>query len=161
MTRETRQERFKRLATCRVNGILEKLRIFGNLSNRANYSWEMKDIKKIFKAIETRTEDTRLRFQKGNFTPFFFSDGSPHRGKAKTKALPIKKLSKKIHKAPVSIKAPEKKEEVRVCSNCFTNRLCRKYGSGKVWLCVRHCWRKRKIIKKVRTINGEARSLVI
>ena len=49
---ETRQERFKRLAVYRTNAVLEKLRILGNLSNRANYDYSDEDVRKIFRAIE-------------------------------------------------------------------------------------------------------------
>jgi len=60
--KETRQERFKRLATYRTNALLEKLRILGNLSNRANYDYSEEEIKKIFRALEEQLKITRLKF---------------------------------------------------------------------------------------------------
>ena len=39
MRDQTREERFKRLAEQRVNVILDKLRLLGQLSNRGNYEY--------------------------------------------------------------------------------------------------------------------------
>lgn len=39
-------------------------------------------------------------------------------------------------------------ERVTTCSNCYENRLSRKYGH--TFLCVKRCWRKRRSIGKVR-----------
>ena len=36
---ETRNERFKRIAAKRTNGILEKIRILGNCSNKSSYEY--------------------------------------------------------------------------------------------------------------------------
>ena len=59
---ETRQERFKRLATYRTNAVLEKLRILGNLSNKTNYDYSEEDIRKIFNVIEGQFKVTKHRF---------------------------------------------------------------------------------------------------
>ena len=59
---ETRKERFKRLAIQRTNAVLEKLRIIGNLSNKANYDYEEEDIKKIFSAIDSQLRIVRAKF---------------------------------------------------------------------------------------------------
>lgn len=59
---ETRNERFKRLAIQRTNAVLEKLRILGNLSNKANYDYEEEDIKKIFSAIDSQLRIIRTKF---------------------------------------------------------------------------------------------------
>jgi hypothetical protein len=59
---ETRQERFKRLAIYRTNAVLEKLRILGNLSNKANYDYSEADVSKIFSAIESQLRTIKLRF---------------------------------------------------------------------------------------------------
>ena len=48
---ETKEEKFKRLATRRTNDVLEKLRILGNLSNRANYNYADDQGPKIFYTI--------------------------------------------------------------------------------------------------------------
>ena len=59
---ETRQERFKRLAIYRTNAVLEKLRILGNLSNKANYEYEEDEVKKIFWAIDSQVKAIKARF---------------------------------------------------------------------------------------------------
>ncbi len=59
---ETRQERFKRLAIFRTNAVLEKIRILGNLSNKANYEYSDDDINKIFYAIDSRLRVAKTRF---------------------------------------------------------------------------------------------------
>ena len=59
---ETRGERFKRLATYRTNLILEKLRVLGNLSNKANYDYSNEDVNKIFAAIDSQLRITKARF---------------------------------------------------------------------------------------------------
>lgn len=59
---ETRNERFKRLAIYRTNAVLEKLRILGNLSNKANYDYSEEEINKIFSAIESQLRTIKARF---------------------------------------------------------------------------------------------------
>lgn len=59
---ETRRQRFKRLATRRVNKILNQFRVLGNLSNKSYYDYSDADISRIFKVI-----DNQLRTTKGKF----------------------------------------------------------------------------------------------
>ena len=59
---ETRKERFERLATRRVNRILNDLRLLGNLSNRSSYDYTENEIKKIFSAIEYSTKNAKSKF---------------------------------------------------------------------------------------------------
>ncbi len=59
---ETRKEKFIRLATYRTNLILEKLRIIGNLSNKANYDYTDEEVNKIFSAIDIQIKAVKLRF---------------------------------------------------------------------------------------------------
>jgi hypothetical protein len=60
---ETPEEKFLRLANPRVNHILDHLRILGNLSNRANYSYTDEQITRIFEAIETAVGETKAFFR--------------------------------------------------------------------------------------------------
>lgn len=60
---ETRKERFRRLAIYRTNMVLDKLRILGNLANKANYDYTDEEVNKIFYAI-----DSQIRIIKGRFT---------------------------------------------------------------------------------------------
>lgn len=59
---ENRREKFKRLATYRTNLVLEKLRILGNLSNKANYDYADEDVNKIFFAIDSQLRIAKARF---------------------------------------------------------------------------------------------------
>lgn len=59
---ETRQEKFKRLAMYRTNLVLEKLRILGNLSNKANYDYTDVEVSKIFSAIDSQLRIIKARF---------------------------------------------------------------------------------------------------
>jgi hypothetical protein len=59
---ETREERFKRLAVLRTNVVLEKIRILGNLSNRANYNYSDDQVNKIFNTIEAQLKAAKARF---------------------------------------------------------------------------------------------------
>lgn len=61
--KETKRERFQRIATNRTNRIMDQLRLLGNCSNRSNYEYTDDEVKKIFTAIEGE-----LRAQKARFT---------------------------------------------------------------------------------------------
>ena len=59
---ETRKERFKRLATKRVNKTLSQLRILGNLANTSYYEYTADDVAKIFKAVDNQLKVARSKF---------------------------------------------------------------------------------------------------
>ena len=63
MAKETKEERFIRIAEARTNKILHKLRLLGNCSNKANYEYTDEDVKKIFGVLEKELKNTRMRFQ--------------------------------------------------------------------------------------------------
>lgn len=68
--RETRKERFKRLATYRTSAVLDKLRILANLSNKANYDYSDDEVRKIFAAIDSQLRLIKAKFatnKKGEF----------------------------------------------------------------------------------------------
>ncbi|MBI4225586.1 hypothetical protein HY612_00570 [Candidatus Roizmanbacteria bacterium] len=67
---ETRQEKFKRLASQRTNATLDKLRLIGNLSNKSNYDYSDADIKKIFNAIDTQLKGVKSKFLSKNRQEF-------------------------------------------------------------------------------------------
>ena len=58
MEKETRHERFKRLASKRTNEILEKIRILGNCSNKSSYEYteDDKDSLPFFITLEPAQE---------------------------------------------------------------------------------------------------------
>jgi hypothetical protein len=59
---ELREERFKRVASRRVQEILDKLRLLGNCSDKANYSYTEEQVRKIFSAIDEELKKTKFRF---------------------------------------------------------------------------------------------------
>ena len=70
---QTREERFKRLAEQRVNAILDKLRLLGQLSNKSNYEYRDDHVDAIFKALQKDLNATKSKFndqdaQKPRFT---------------------------------------------------------------------------------------------
>jgi hypothetical protein len=60
--RETRADAFKRLASQRTNGVLERLRILGNCANRQLYEYSDEDVRKIFSTIEKEVRGTKAKF---------------------------------------------------------------------------------------------------
>lgn len=60
-----KRERFEKVAVARTNKILNDLRLLGNCSNKNNYSYTDKDIKKIFTAIENEIKKTKIKFYGG------------------------------------------------------------------------------------------------
>lgn len=66
---EIKKERFLKIAENRTNKILQTLRLLGNCSNTNNYSYNEKQIKKIFSVIEEELKNTKSKFNK-NETKF-------------------------------------------------------------------------------------------
>ena len=60
---ETREDRFKRLAEQRVNVILDKLRLLGQLSNRGNYDYTDAQVEAMFKAIQKDVNEAKSKFR--------------------------------------------------------------------------------------------------
>ena len=63
--KETRHERFKRVASKRTNEILEKIRILGNCSNKSSYEYREEEINKIFSEIDKNLKLTKAKFLAG------------------------------------------------------------------------------------------------
>jgi len=61
--KETRNEKFKRLATKRVNDILYRLDVLSNCSNKSSYEYSEEEINKIFRAIENKVKETKASFR--------------------------------------------------------------------------------------------------
>lgn len=135
--KETREQKFKRLAEARVNRMIHELRLLGNLSNRTNYVYEKKDINTIFKALEEELEIAKLRFSSSPRIAFTL-DKLPAKVKPQLPKITIKPL-------------PIKVSTVAPCSNCFENRALKPYKNLN--LC-KKCYRKRKTIGKIRAHNG-------
>jgi hypothetical protein len=60
-----RRERFKRLAERRVVRAIRELRLVGNLSNKANYTYDKADAEKIIRALEAEVKALKGRFEAG------------------------------------------------------------------------------------------------
>ena len=60
--KETKIERFVRLAEARTNKILDMLKLLGNCSSKSNYEYSEEDVKKIFSTIERELKNTKAKF---------------------------------------------------------------------------------------------------
>lgn len=60
--KETKRDKFVRLAEQRVNNILEQFRKLGNLSNTKNYEYDEEDVEKIFKELNKTLRKTKALF---------------------------------------------------------------------------------------------------
>lgn len=70
MEKESRNERFKRIAAKRTNEILDRIRILGNCSNKSSYEYTQEDINKIFGEIEKQLKQTKAKFLGGKREKF-------------------------------------------------------------------------------------------
>ncbi len=62
--RETKREKFVRLAEARTNKIIDMLQLLGNCSNLSAYDYSQEDVDKIFSAIESEVKEARKKFNK-------------------------------------------------------------------------------------------------
>ena len=60
--RETKEERFRRLAEARVNKILDLFRLLGNLSGAGNYAYTKEQVEQIFSTLQLQLAKTKIRF---------------------------------------------------------------------------------------------------
>lgn len=61
---ETPEERFKRLATLRVNNALKKIKLIGNLAGPA-YRYSDEEVTKIIQGLKFAVEEVEEKFKKG------------------------------------------------------------------------------------------------
>ena len=59
--KETKRERFVRLAEARTNKLLEMMKLLGNCSSKTNYEYTEDDVKQIFSALEKELKNTKNR----------------------------------------------------------------------------------------------------
>ena len=57
-----KSEKFKTLSEHRVNQILDKIRILGNLANKSNYQYSQEEVAKMFRVIERELKKTKDEF---------------------------------------------------------------------------------------------------
>ena len=60
--KESKDEKFRRLAEARVNTILHLFRLLGNLSWTANYAYSREQVEQIFTTLQLELVKTKLRF---------------------------------------------------------------------------------------------------
>ena len=72
-SRESRDKRFCRVAERRVNALLDKIRLLGQMSDRRNYDYTDAQVAKIFKAIDDELKTARTKFQEGGTKPKRFT----------------------------------------------------------------------------------------
>jgi hypothetical protein len=63
MARETKKDRFRRVAEKRVQNILNAVRSLSGLSNKKVYEWEAGQLEKIWKAIEQEIANCKKSFK--------------------------------------------------------------------------------------------------
>ena len=64
--KETKNDRFKRIAGKRTNDVLDKIRLLGNCSNRSTYEYSKDEVNKIFNEIDKHIKIAKLKFSTGN-----------------------------------------------------------------------------------------------
>lgn len=62
--RKSREDRFKEVASRRVQEILYKMRLLKNCANKANYSYTDEQVKKVISAIEDEWKLVKHEFNK-------------------------------------------------------------------------------------------------
>ena len=68
----SKRERFLTVAEARTNAILEKIRILGNCANRSLYDYTEEEVNKIFKVIQDKLNETKMKFKTGKKQVFKF-----------------------------------------------------------------------------------------
>jgi hypothetical protein len=61
--KESKNDKFKRLATKRVNSLLKTIRLVSNLSNKSNYDFSEQDANKIIRTISSSFEELKSKFK--------------------------------------------------------------------------------------------------
>ncbi|MDD5331972.1 MAG: hypothetical protein PHE43_04105 [Candidatus Nanoarchaeia archaeon] len=59
-----KEERFKRIASRRVQEILDKMRLLKNCANKSNYSYNEEQVRKIITTVEDEWKKLKLEFSK-------------------------------------------------------------------------------------------------
>lgn len=63
-SKESRREKFVRIAEARTNKIINMIQLLGNCSNLSQYEYTQKDVDKIFKAIQMELDESKKRFSR-------------------------------------------------------------------------------------------------
>jgi hypothetical protein len=69
-SKESKQERFRRLGTQRTNAVLHRLQILGHCANPQLYDYSEGDVRKIFRAIESEVKAVKAKFTNSSKSEF-------------------------------------------------------------------------------------------
>lgn len=72
--REPKSERFRRVAEARVNKIIKMIRLLGNCSNMAVYSFSSNQIEQIFEVLQAELYRAKKRYEHPEKKKFTLSD---------------------------------------------------------------------------------------
>ena len=62
VSKENKEDRFRRLAEVRVNKIIAMIRLLGNLSSRSIYAYTLEQVEQIFTALQLELTRAKTRF---------------------------------------------------------------------------------------------------
>ena len=62
--KETKRDKFVRLAEARTNKIIDMLQLLGNCSNSNVYDYTQQDVDKIFNAIDAEVKEAKKKFER-------------------------------------------------------------------------------------------------
>lgn len=60
--KESKHERFVRIAEARTNKMIDLIRLLGNCSSKTNYEYSEEEIRRIFSTIEKELRNARSKF---------------------------------------------------------------------------------------------------
>ncbi len=60
---ESKAEKFSRLATGRINKVLQGIENIGKLSNRSSYEYTDEQVEKMFTALQTTLDEAKAKFK--------------------------------------------------------------------------------------------------
>lgn len=64
MEKETKREKFVRIAEARTNKIIDMIQLLGNCSNQNQYEYTQKDVNNIFNAIQVELDEAKKRYSR-------------------------------------------------------------------------------------------------
>ena len=62
MQKSAKRQRFEKVATKRVQRVIDTLQLIQNCSNRNNYEYDQKDVEKMFSEMTRAFKDARAAF---------------------------------------------------------------------------------------------------
>ncbi|MDQ0204121.1 hypothetical protein [Pectinatus haikarae] len=64
MKKESKRDKFVRIAEARTNKIISMIQLLGNCSNHSLYEYSKTDVNKIFNAIQIELDEAKKRYSK-------------------------------------------------------------------------------------------------